>query len=194
MRMWYPYWINNIHKGLVNDSLNENDRKRIYISRKKANYRKVVNEDDILPLLEAYNVQTYCLEDLSVWEQMELFRHAELIISPHGSGLANICFCGEDVRILEIYSQWYQDSSFRILSHVLGYDYNYTISKTDSIENVIPQNEDMVVDVEVIARYLMNSFGPIADCRDTMKKTNHHRAYGGLPEAGKKCVRLWSKG
>jgi capsular polysaccharide biosynthesis protein len=42
------------------------------------------------------------MEDLTVTQQIDLFRRAELVISPHGAALANILFCPAATAVLEL--------------------------------------------------------------------------------------------
>ncbi len=77
-------------------------RKRIYISRAKAGWRKVLNEDELMGMLARHGFQRYFLEDLSVRQQIQLFQQAEMIVGPHGAGLANVVFTPPGAKVIEI--------------------------------------------------------------------------------------------
>ncbi|MBS1254883.1 MAG: hypothetical protein MAG581_00679 [Deltaproteobacteria bacterium] len=81
------------------DSLSNN---RIYVSRKLAVKRHLSNEEEFFPLLKKHNFRKVYLEQLSIREQVELFRCASHVIAAHGAGLTNILFTPENVKILEI--------------------------------------------------------------------------------------------
>lgn len=73
--------------------------KKIYINRKK---RRLKNE---LEIQEYVKKQEYAIinpEDYSVDQQIHLFAEATDIIGFHGSGMANVLFCGNHARIVEI--------------------------------------------------------------------------------------------
>lgn len=76
--------------------------KRYYVSRSKAKWMKVVDDSILTPFLDKYSIQTVFLEDLSVTEQIKLFSDAEIIITPHGAGLANVLFMNKDSLVIEI--------------------------------------------------------------------------------------------
>ncbi|PQO28600.1 glycosyltransferase family 61 protein [Bremerella cremea] len=76
--------------------------KRIYISRAKAGWRKVLNESEVMAMLARHGFQRYVLEDLSVQEQIQLFQQAETIVGPHGAGLANVVFTPPGAKVIEI--------------------------------------------------------------------------------------------
>ncbi len=75
---------------------------RIYVSRKLVGKRHLSNEDEFLPLLKKYKFRKVYLEQMSIIEQVELFRTASHIIAAHGAGLTNVLFAPANSRILEI--------------------------------------------------------------------------------------------
>ncbi len=75
---------------------------RIYISRHHATSRRVVNEDELEPLLKKHHFRTCYLEQLSLKEQMLLFHGAETILAPHGAAWTNLVFARPGTRALEI--------------------------------------------------------------------------------------------
>ena len=72
------------------------------MSRADAVFRRVLNEHEILPVLEEYGFTLVKLETLSFQEQITLFRDAEAVVVPHGSGLANLVFCSKGTRVIEL--------------------------------------------------------------------------------------------
>ena len=77
---------------------------RIYISRAQAKHRRVLNEDEITQYLTNYGFKVVTLEKLSFREQVELFTKAEIIVAPHGAGLATTLFSGK-IKILVLYPE-----------------------------------------------------------------------------------------
>lgn len=75
---------------------------RIYISRRHANSRRVLNEDELEPLLKKHRFRTCYLEQLSLKEQMLLFHGAEAILAPHGAAWTNLIFARPGTHVLEI--------------------------------------------------------------------------------------------
>ncbi len=75
---------------------------RLYISRKKAGRRHLVNEEQLFPILSKYGFVPVFLEDMEIRDQIRLFRKATHVIAPHGAGLSNIVFAPLSTRILEI--------------------------------------------------------------------------------------------
>jgi hypothetical protein len=112
--------------------LGEGGGKRIYISRSDARLRRVLNEKRLLPRLESLGFERAVLGALPIAEQVALFRRAEIVIAPHGAGLAHIAWCKPGTKIVEFfpspdgprglvrnatYDYW-------LLSQLLGLDYS----------------------------------------------------------------------
>ena len=62
-KQWMPSYTKNFYKRFVNMNIKLLD-KRIYISREKAKYRKVINETEVFDVLKRYGFEKYHMEDL----------------------------------------------------------------------------------------------------------------------------------
>lgn len=80
---------------------------RIFVSRSKMSERKrLANDDDLLPLIDAYGFSLIRPEEMSLAEQVRAFSNARVVLGPHGAGFTNLMFC-PSARLLEL-----QDSHF----------------------------------------------------------------------------------
>lgn len=102
---------------------------RIYISRAKSRYRHLLNEQEVIDYLAKFGFQTFVTESLSVVEQIALFYHAKIIVSPHGSGLTNIIFCQKGAKVIELVSPHYLRPYYSIISQLLGLEHYYIIGE-----------------------------------------------------------------
>jgi len=80
----------------------DNRAKRIYISRRNASYRQVINENELEPILKKFSFTIIECENIDFYNQISLFKSAEIICGPHGAGLTNIAFCQKGASVLEI--------------------------------------------------------------------------------------------
>jgi capsular polysaccharide biosynthesis protein len=80
----------------------EQQTELIYISRALTSWRRIVNEDAVIQLLESYGFKTYLTERLSIGEQVALFSRAKAVVSVTGAALANVMFSQEGTQVLEI--------------------------------------------------------------------------------------------
>ena len=103
--IWISQWLKN--KFLRNEKKNFNYPKKIYIDRgdSKSNtkyLRSIVNEPEIKNFLKAEGFELIKLGHLSFSEQVGIFSKAEIIVGLHGAGFADLCFCKENTKILEL--------------------------------------------------------------------------------------------
>ncbi|MGK7939840.1 MAG: DUF563 domain-containing protein [Crocosphaera sp.] len=136
----------------VAPSRRRDKRNRILISRSKAQSRKVINEKELLNLLEDYGFKKYCLEDLTIEEQIELFYDAEIVIAPHGAGLANLIF-SDKIHVLELFCDQEFRPHYYYLCKSLNHNYQYILNDRKKIDKI---QKGFRVDLLKINEYLEN--------------------------------------
>lgn len=92
-------WINRITPF---KSENLNTKNKIYISRKYANKRRVINEDDVIEFMISRGFKIIYAEKLSFVDQVLLFKDAEILVGLHGAGLVNMLFMTKDSYLIEL--------------------------------------------------------------------------------------------
>jgi capsular polysaccharide biosynthesis protein len=86
--------------------------RRIYVSRRlgtlhRPDYRPLSNEKAIETIFERRGFLVVHPETLSFPDQIGLFRQAEIVAGPSGSGMLNAMFCSPDTRVLDMESFHY---------------------------------------------------------------------------------------
>ncbi len=94
-------------------------RERLYIGR-KAGTRRIVNEDELEPILLEFGIRRVESERLSFSEQVDLFSKAEFILGAHGAGMLNSIFAPEGAIVMEIYNEKKWDPPCRKICSQLG--------------------------------------------------------------------------
>jgi capsular polysaccharide biosynthesis protein len=122
--------------------------RRLYLSRRKAPRRRLQNEMEILAGLRELGFEAVFAEELPFQEQISLFAQAEVIVAPHGAGLANLFFAPKGTRIVELFSPRYINPCFYSLSLVLNQPYACVVGRTDatgSTRDLVTMAEDFTV-------------------------------------------------
>jgi capsular polysaccharide biosynthesis protein len=105
-------------------------RRRIYISRRRTGKRTVAEEHELIRLLESHEFETHSMEEYSLAEQAQLIRESEVIVAPHGAGLANLIFARPGTHVIEIVPQGrYNASLYPEKSRILGLHHQQVIAK-----------------------------------------------------------------
>ena len=144
----FPQFLNindsiKILKKFLNPKTNVELSKKIYVTREDSNYRKIINEGDVVTLLRQKGYRVINPQLYEIEEQIEIFSNAEKIIAPHGSNLANIIFCKPGTEIFEITPSFNDNEKTledRYLNLALMNDlkHNKIIADTVDVENHSP--------------------------------------------------------
>lgn len=118
--------VNNLREIFLNKGGSSNlPKKRVWAYREHLR-RRVLNFDEILPILKKYNFDIVKMEDLTIEEKINLLSQAEIISGTHGSGLINIFFMKKGTKIFEVrdYEDQLKNSVFSLAS-AFNIDYYY---------------------------------------------------------------------
>lgn len=90
--------------------------RRLYVNRRDTKLRRVLNEEQLESALAARGFVSISASDYDFQDKMDLYRSAEIVVAPHGAGLANIAFCAPGTQIVEIHGDdwsdpWYGDAA-----------------------------------------------------------------------------------
>ena len=158
----FPQFLNmndSIHilKKFIKPKTNVETSKKIYVTREESNYRKIINEGDVISLLRKKGYKVINPQLYEIEEQIEIFSNAEKIISPHGSNLANIIFCKPGTEIFEITPSFRDDEKIledrylnlslindlkhnKIISDVVDVESHSTLAKKYIHTNILSQS------------------------------------------------------
>lgn len=115
----------SLFSSLISSSL-----ERIYISRRSARYRRVINEPELIEMLEKQKFTPIFLEDYPFLEQVRLFSEARVVIAPHGAGLTNLVFCQPTTTVIELFSPNYIRYYYWSICCYLKLDFHYFIGES----------------------------------------------------------------
>ena len=131
--------------------------KRMYVSRRRAAVRRVLNEQDLEKLLRAANFTLVEPETKSWEEQVAAFANAEVILAPHGAALANIAFCKPGTLVAEISTRGgYKDFYLQLAAAArLRYRFIEAQLRTGLSDSPLRplENEGLIVDLPAIEEF-----------------------------------------
>lgn len=79
--------------------------RRLFVSRAAAETRRIVNEEELLPVLERFGFEVVHPERLTMQEQARLFAGADIVTGGHGAGFTNILFSRSGCRLVELFPE-----------------------------------------------------------------------------------------
>lgn len=125
----------------------------IYISRKKAFRRKLINEDEIINVLAEFNFEIVYLEDYNWEEKVKLMNRAKNVITIHGAGITNCLFMKEGTNLLELRKSGDSlNNAYFSLANALRLNYYYLPCTSLNEEGI---NYDLLVDKDAFRNTLL---------------------------------------
>lgn len=129
--------------------------RRLYLSRRGAGRRRLVNEDDLVAALARHGFEVVQPEALSVRQQVQLFAEASHVVGPSGAAFTNILFAPPDARVVALFNQYSVagrgDLYWDALSAACSHRFKGLSCKAASVrtsERII--DADIVADIEAV--------------------------------------------
>lgn len=135
-----------------------NPSERIYVSRRRAEYRRVLNEDQVEACLAPFGFRSVVLEDMTLRDQVDLFRKAEIVVAPAGAGLGTTLFSGP-IKVVVLYPNQRPTSFFVTQINRLGQQHHWLLGDAAS------EDVDFLVDIEELRRVLGAQIAPQTSAR-----------------------------
>jgi hypothetical protein len=98
-------------------------RRKIYISRKDAPRRRMINEAQMTERLKGLGFEVRQLEGMTIAEQQKLFGSARVVVAEHGAALTNIVWCPANATVVDIHPTVPAMPCFKILAESRGVRY-----------------------------------------------------------------------
>ncbi len=129
--------------------------RRVYLTRSASLRRKLQNEAEIVDLLAGAGFDVVDPAAFTVAEQARLFASAEVVVAPHGAGLANLVFAREGAAVIELLSPHYVNPCYWALSAAVGVRYRFVLGAPEVHDPRLTETEqDLRVELDDVARRL----------------------------------------
>ena len=116
---------------------------KLYVSRKMAGRRKVMNEDEIVEILDRVGFTIFYPEQHCFLEQVAIFCNVKYLVCEHGSGTTNMLFMDKNTSVLELHKNKTNELThpsflFWYMAEALGINYYHqsctTVGNEDYFE------------------------------------------------------------
>ena len=121
------------HLRAIRDRLfavRDRQRPRLHVYIRRAKVRGIANPEDLESFLAGRGFSFFELEDMPSGTQIALFQDAEFVVAPHGAGLANILFCSQGTKVIELSPDAEFRPFFWLMSNKLGLSHGILPSPT----------------------------------------------------------------
>ncbi|CEG09075.1 Capsular polysaccharide biosynthesis protein [Afipia felis] len=125
--------------------------KRLYLSRRKVDAGRKINDTNLKSLLNEFGI-SYCDPgEMSIDEQIETFKDAEMIVAPQGAALSNLIFCPRQTVVVGMSSPNHHSECFTTIAAVIGQPYILSLSPTQTIPRAFFVWSVFEVDIDLVA-------------------------------------------
>ena len=161
-KKYLPSWLNNFYDDVKVKLISKSDLpvyKKIYIGRNSPDKRIILNQKNLVEKLASEGFKSINFVNFTLQEQVLLMKNARMIVGVHGAALANLSFCDKGAKVLELFPENYQDSSYRLQSNLKELEYNFYIGKSlNSNLKINPKDEDFSVETSKIINFIKNNW------------------------------------
>ena len=149
-----PKWIVDfLRKKFIKKSVkNIKNYNKIYIDRSDSQYNhcRIINDNEIKNYLRKKGFRIVKLSKFSLKKQISIFKNCNIVISPHGAGMANLVFCKKKTKIVEIKPFGHPNNVYKRISKFNKLKYHLIRLKKIKKE----KKGDMLLDIKRLKNYL----------------------------------------
>ena len=137
--IWVMKWIRNI---FLDKATEFNCNEKIFIDRSESihGHCQIKNNSEVTSFLNKNGFTTYKVGQLSLENQIYLFKNAKIIIGAHGAAFANLVFCNPGTKVIEIKPINHPNYVSQTISNFNNIELKY-------IETPEVKNNDMLGDI-----------------------------------------------
>lgn len=134
--------------------------KRIFITRKSANHRKI-NEEELFEILRPLGFEVIAPENYTFEEQMSIFNGAEWIVGCSGAAFTNLMFCSQGCIVICLDRFGYAVPVFTAPACIVGARmYNFYSERNSSKEKI---HSNFVINAEKFGCFVKDFMEPLMD-------------------------------
>jgi Glycosyltransferase 61 len=134
--------LSDLHDGQIPPEL-------VYVSRAKDALRRLGNERSVEQLVSDLGFDVVYLQDMTWTEQIQQMSKAQVVVAPHGAGLANMIWSNTLLSVIEIFPVDVRNDCYANLAVKRGAEYSFLMSEHD------PQSSGMV-DLQELERLILS--------------------------------------
>ncbi|MBV8517133.1 MAG: glycosyltransferase family 61 protein [Acidobacteria bacterium] len=147
-----PSLLRELRARIIGDDDATPRRRKLFISRRDAERRRLINEDAVWALLQPRGYERVRMETLSFAEQIALLREAAVVVALHGAGLANMLFARDGLQVVELSDVTFPNPQFYALAAALGHHYWLVDARPRAGAPLQPRIQDVAVDIGELQR------------------------------------------
>lgn len=135
---YHPGLLNELKQIIINKlQLTKNKERKIYVTRKNAARRRIVNEADVIKKLLQSGFEIFDFDEISFEQQVEILVNSSIIVSLHGAALTNMIFMKPGSVVFELLpNEVLGDKCYFVLAGTMKHAYYYLFCETNGPNHI----------------------------------------------------------
>ena len=133
--------------------------RRLYVSRRRQQWRQLTNEEAVEAILVRYGFETIYFEDMTFAQQVQTMYEAAVFIGIHGANMTNVHFMTPGTHAIEMMSNTYLNPSYLAMADSLGVNYWLVPSMLGSPPEVQHNYADITADLVLVEQVVRKVCG-----------------------------------
>ncbi|UOR03942.1 glycosyltransferase family 61 protein [Hymenobacter aerilatus] len=129
--------------------------RRVYASRSRQKTRRLLNEEELLPLLLANGFEVVYFEEYTLEQQIQLMQATSIFVGLHGANMTNLLFLPEHAQVVELMDAENPNLCYFNMCANLGIDYRVIPCAPLHAAQVHRNNYDVTVEVSHLKDFLV---------------------------------------
>jgi capsular polysaccharide biosynthesis protein len=110
----------------------------IYVTRRDALQRRVLNESEVVEFLRRKGFEVICPGDYSFAQQINIFSEAKVVVAPHGAGLTNMVFAPSGTTLIEFFGENYINGCYWAIANICGHRHAFLTGPSQALDYTVP--------------------------------------------------------
>lgn len=120
-------------------------QRRLYLSRSTQHFRKIMNEEELLPILKSFDFEIVHFENYSIEEQARMAGEAAIMMGPPGAAFTNMLFASPDAQMIELSNPHFHEDFWGMFSRKAGFAYHRFIGTDHPSSAQLPVNANHTI-------------------------------------------------
>ncbi len=129
--------------------------KKLFVNRIENGNRKIINESEVKDFLISSGFEEIDPGMVDYETQVEKFSQASIVVGIHGAGLTNTIYCRDNVNVVELIPNDYEDVGYRMLCQIKNMAYIPIYCDQPVKIKEHPKNDDIFVDLKILAELVI---------------------------------------
>jgi capsular polysaccharide biosynthesis protein len=132
-------------------------KRRIFVSRRTQHTRRLLNEEELAPLLAQYEIEIVLFDGMTLPQQVKMMQSVDLFIGVHGANMTNLVFLLPNTPVIELMDAKHPNLCYFNMAANLSLPYQVVPCEGDAEISVHENNYNLQVSLSALEQAVLYS-------------------------------------